>query len=60
MARPENGAWQISDAGRNALAAANDSGSQVLIDIRDAIGAEACDRLVAGMRGALAALRKAA
>ncbi|WHZ20447.1 MAG: hypothetical protein OJF55_002596 [Rhodanobacteraceae bacterium] len=56
----ENDAWQITDAGRKALTAANDSGEQVLDDIRNAIGAEACDRLVTGMREALAALRKAA
>lgn len=52
--------WRITDAGSQALAAANDSGEQVLDDIRAAIGADACDRLVAGMREALAALRKAA
>ena len=60
MVTRENDAWQITDAGRRALTAANDSGEQVLDDIRNAIGAEACDRLVAGMREALAALRKAA
>ena len=52
--------WAITDAGRKALVAANDTGSQVLDDIRAAIGAEACDQLVAGMRNAVAALRKAA
>jgi hypothetical protein len=41
------------------MSAANDSGTQVLEDIRSAIGASACDQLVAGMRGALAALRAA-
>ncbi|HEX5960608.1 MAG TPA: hypothetical protein VFY97_05095 [Rhodanobacteraceae bacterium] len=60
MARREGDAWVITDAGRGALTAANDTGTQVLDDIRNAIGAEACDQLVAGMRGALAALRKAA
>jgi hypothetical protein len=52
--------WQITDAGRDALVAANDSGTEVLNDIREAIGAQACDQLVAGMRGALAAMHKAA
>ena len=56
----EDGAWQVTDAGRAALAAANDSGNQVLDEIRGAIGASACDQLVAGMRDALAALRRAA
>lgn len=60
MARREGGAWVVTDAGREALKAANDSGEQVLVDIREAIGASECDRLVAGMRGALAALRKTA
>ena len=53
-------AWIITDAGRNALKAANDTGEQVLEDIRSAIGASACDQLVAGMREALTALRRAA
>ena len=60
MVRRENDAWQVTDAGRDALVAANDSGGQVLEDIRNAIGASACDQLVAGMREALVALRKAA
>lgn len=60
LAGLENGTWQITDAGRRALIAANDCGGQVLIDIRDAIGAGACDQLVAGMRAALALLRKVA
>ena len=60
LVRQENGIWQITGAGRSALVAANDSGSEVLIRIRDAIGAAACDQLVAGMRDALAALGKAA
>ncbi|MGH8147890.1 MAG: hypothetical protein ACREPY_16360 [Rhodanobacteraceae bacterium] len=60
LARHEGNAWSVTDAGRGALAAANDSGNEVLNDIRNAIGASACDQLVAGMRGALAALRKAA
>ncbi|MGH8232634.1 MAG: hypothetical protein ACREPU_00340 [Rhodanobacteraceae bacterium] len=60
MVRQENDAWQITEAGRNALVAANDSGGQVLNDIRKAIGTAACDQLVAGMRDALAALRAAA
>jgi len=53
-------AWAITDAGRNALTAANDTGEQVLEDIRSAIGESACDQLVAGMREALTALRRAA
>lgn len=53
-------AWRITDAGRAALGAANDSGNQVLNEIRGAIGASACDQLVAGMRDALAVLRRAA
>ena len=52
--------WQVTDAGRGALIAANDTGTEVLNEIREAIGASACDQLVTGMRGALAALRKAA
>lgn len=60
VVRQENDAWQITDAGRNGLIAANDSGGQALNGIRDAIGASACDHLVADMRDALAALRKAA
>ena len=60
MVARENDAWRITDGGRQALVAANDSGEVVLQDIRNAIGAEACDQLVAGMREALAALRKAA
>lgn len=56
----EGETWQVTDAGRAALAAANDSGNLVLSEIRDAIGASACDQLVAGMRDALAALRRAA
>ncbi|HET9819347.1 MAG TPA: hypothetical protein VFP92_09300, partial [Rhodanobacteraceae bacterium] len=57
LVRQESNAWQVTDAGRSALVAANDSGGQVLNDIRNAIGASACDRLVADMRDALAALR---
>ena len=60
MVRQEGEAWVITDAGRAALVAANDSGGQVLEDIRGAIGSSACDQLVAGMRDALAALRRAA
>lgn len=52
--------WSITQSGRDALSAANDTGGQVLNDIREAIGASACDQLVAGMRNALAALNKAA
>ena len=52
--------WKVTDAGRGALISANDTGTEVLNEIREAIGASACDQLVAGMRGALAALRKAA
>jgi hypothetical protein len=52
--------WQITGAGRSALISANDTGTEVLDEIREAIGASACDQLIAGMRGALAALRKAA
>lgn len=53
-------AWCITQSGRDALSAANDTGGQVLNDIREAIGASACDELVAGMRNALVALNKAA
>jgi hypothetical protein len=60
LVRQESDAWQVTDAGRSALVAANDSGGQVLNDIRNVIGASACDRLVADMRDALAALRPAA
>ena len=60
MVRQEGGTWIITDVGRAALVAANDSGGQVLEDIRGAIGASACDQLVAGMRDALAALRRVA
>ncbi|HET7930002.1 MAG TPA: hypothetical protein VFL63_01250 [Rhodanobacteraceae bacterium] len=60
MAVPQDDAWRITEAGQRALTAANDVGGQVLVDIRDAIGGDACDQLVAGMRKALAALRKAA
>ena len=60
MVRQDGDAWMITDAGRDALAAANDSGEQVLKEIRGAIGASACDQLVAGMREALSALRRAA
>ena len=56
----EEDTWTITDAGRNAMIAANDSGEQVLEEIRNAIGASTCDQLVAGMREALAALRRAA
>jgi predicted transcriptional regulator len=56
----EKDTWTITDAGRNAMIAANDSGEQVLEEIRNAIGASTCDQLVAGMREALAALRRAA
>lgn len=59
MVRQEGDFWSITDAGREAMTAANDSGEQVLNEIRNAIGASACDQLVAGMRGALAALRAA-
>ena len=52
--------WRITEAGRSALTSANDTGTEVLNEIREAIGASACDQLVAGMRGALAALHKAA
>jgi hypothetical protein len=52
--------WQITETGRSALVSANDTGTEVLNEIREAIGAAACDQLVAGMRGALAALQKAA
>lgn len=58
MARYADGAWMITTAGREALVAANDSGGQVLEDLRTTIGVDACDRLVAGMRDALAALRR--
>lgn len=60
MAVCERDEWRITDAGRRALNAANDSGGRVLVDIRNAIGGEACDQLVAGMREAVAALRAAA
>ncbi|ODU92375.1 MAG: hypothetical protein BGP23_04430 [Lysobacterales bacterium 66-474] len=60
MVTREDDAWRITDTGRRALTAANNSGEQVLDDIRNAIGAAACDHLVTGMRDALAALRKAA
>ena len=56
----EGDTWYITEAGRNALTSANDTGSEVLSEIREAIGASACDQLVADMRGALAALQKAA
>ena len=59
MVQQDGDAWVITEAGRSAMSAANDSGTQVLEDIRSAIGASACDQLVAGMRGALAALRAA-
>jgi len=59
MVQQDGETWIITEAGRNAMVAANDSGTQVLEDIRSAIGASACDQLVAGMRGALAALRAA-
>lgn len=52
--------WCITEAGRSALTAANDAGTGVLDEIRASIGASACDQLVAGMRGALAALQQAA
>jgi predicted transcriptional regulator len=60
MVTRDGDTWQITAAGRKALVAANDTGSHVLDDIRAAIGAQACDQLVAGMRDAVAALRKAA
>ena len=60
MVTREGDAWQVTDAGRKALVAANDTGSHVLDDIRTAIGAQACDQLVAGMRDAVAALRRTA
>jgi hypothetical protein len=60
LATRENDQWKITDAGRSALISANDTGTDVLDEIREAIGAAACDQLIAGMRGALAALRKAA
>ncbi len=60
MVRQEGGNWIITEAGRKALVAANHSGEQVLIRIRETIGPETCDQLVEGMRNALAALRKAA
>jgi len=59
MVQQDGDAWAITEAGRSAMSAANDSGTQVLEDIRSVIGASACDQLVAGMRGALAALRAA-
>jgi AcrR family transcriptional regulator len=60
MVQQEGETWAITDAGRKAMTAAHDSGGQVLEDIRGAIGASACDQLVAGMRDALAALRRVA
>lgn len=60
MVRNDGNIWAVTDAGRKALIAANETGGKVLNEIRDAIGASACDELVAGMRGALAALSKAA
>jgi hypothetical protein len=60
LAARDGEAWQITPAGRKALVAANDTGTDVLDDIRNAIGASACDALVAGMRRAVAALNKAA
>lgn len=60
MVRDDGNIWAITDAGRKALIAANDTGGQVLKEIRDAIGASACDELVAAMSNALAALRKTA
>lgn len=60
LATREGDTWQVTDAGRTALSSANDTGTEVLNEIREAIGASACDQLVAGMRGALAALHKAA
>ena len=59
MVQQDGDTWGITDAGRSAMIAANDSGEEVLNQIRNAIGASACDQLVAGMRGALAALRAA-
>jgi hypothetical protein len=56
----QENAWVVTDAGRKAMTAANDTGGQVLEEIRNAIGASACDQLVAGMREALVALRRAA
>lgn len=60
MATLNGDTWEITDAGRKAMVAANDTGTRVLDDIRSAIGAQACDQLVAGMRDAVAALRKSA
>jgi len=60
MVQQDGDAWIITEAGRSALTAANDTGEQVLEDIRSVIGAPACDQLVAGMREALSALRRAA
>lgn len=59
LVRREGDGWQITDAGRAAMVAANDSGGHVLSAIRSDIGVQACDQLVAGMRDALAALQKA-
>lgn len=59
MVQQDGDTWGITGAGRSAMIAANDSGEEVLNQIRNAIGASACDQLVAGMRGALAALRAA-
>jgi hypothetical protein len=60
MVAQDGDTWTITDAGRKSLIAANQTGEQVLVDIRNAIGPQACDQLVDGMRNALAALRKAA
>ena len=60
MVARDGNTWSITQSGRDALGAANDSGTRVLNDIREAIGASACDQLVAGMRTALAALSRAA
>jgi hypothetical protein len=53
-------AWCITQSGRDTLVAANDTGGHVLNEIRDTIGASACDQLVTGMRAAMAALQRAA
>ncbi len=60
MVTKEGETWHITEAGRNALTSANDTGTEVLTEIREASGASACDQLVGGMRGALTALHKAA
>ncbi|HJR14547.1 MAG TPA: hypothetical protein VJ833_11690 [Rhodanobacteraceae bacterium] len=60
MVQQDGDAWIITEAGRSALTAANDTGERVLEDIRSVIGAPVCDQLVAGMREALSALRRAA